>query len=1096
MQLDSCPSPQELAAFAAAGLDPKQRSAVEVHLEACAACATAGSALIGGLRSHPGAGSHAAPDEEHLTAFAPHRYKLHRLVGSGGMGLVYEAEEVHTGRRVALKMAREVEGTPSAVLRHRFFREARVAAFLQHPNIVPVFDISEFPDGVPYYTQRLIAGRSLGSVIAACQGPRERIALLRNFLELCGAIAYAHGRGVIHRDLKPSNVIIGNAGETWVIDWGLARLRPAARPLTLLPGTQTGDEVFEGLRSDPLLTAVGTAVGTPAYMSPEQARGELELVDERSDVWSLGILLFEILAGETAYQGIKAKEILRRLREGAGPRLPKKILKEVPAEVAAIVAKALDVERGGRYPSAVELAADINSWMIGSAVSAHQYGVAERLRRWVRQHAALSLAMVVAAVVGGAWGLTLRAANLRMRQQRADQLFHLGQLAVNTLMFDRAAVDFAGALALDETRTGARIGLAATGDRAPRPLWKQPAPGGRAHGLAFTDSRTVVALGDEGTAAAYDVATGLLLGRRAVLGTSAALAGCANGQVAIAAGTFVETWTVRGGAMGPRLAHPGAVLGVAFSPGCDLLASASSDGVRVFRLPGGEQVARLGEGEETSELTFLAGRRLVWATHTTLHEQADVLDSAAAPGGWTAPVDIRRLAFAGSRLEAILEGGAVVRFDVSKPAIPPPLPDVTRGLVATEVFISAEDRVEVVFLKGGWISMFDGDTGHSFARLAGMSYPLRSGALSADGRWLAAGSEDRLLRIFDLSLSRSYAGFHPQERSPPLALDGSPRGDLLASLETDGAVRLWDAATGRPRPVLGRHQGKAASLRFSPDGLRLASSGADGLRLWDLGVGAKGPEGGPLGALAWLRAGALAAARGDGSLARRDLAGNWSTLHTHHQHPVASLASSPDGRLLASGDTDGTLLIFDLDEGRVQSRMRTDADPVEVLAFSRDGKRVASGGRGSTIHVWDVASGLLLQDLTEYGTDAVMALDFAPETRGTPAPGALLAGYRGGRLVLWGKGELTPLVTLQPGATMVAGVRFSPDGRRAALLDVNDNLRILPLEADLGPDPLARLMREYKFESAGIDVMRDEVALVPPALAPPENKPDAGAEGP
>src|SRR5258708_2502299 len=161
---EPCPTAEDLAAFAAAGLDARRRSALEAHFETCEACATCVAALIG----RPSGDAVGPAEMDELAASAPPSYRLHRLVGSGGMGFVYEAEEVRTGRRVALKMAREMEGTSSEALRRRFFREARVASFLEHPNIVPVFDVSEFPDGAPYYTQRLIEGRSLGALIAGC----------------------------------------------------------------------------------------------------------------------------------------------------------------------------------------------------------------------------------------------------------------------------------------------------------------------------------------------------------------------------------------------------------------------------------------------------------------------------------------------------------------------------------------------------------------------------------------------------------------------------------------------------------------------------------------------------------------------------------------------------------------------------------------------------------------------------------------------------------------------------------------------------------------------------------------------------------------
>ena len=266
-----CPSPEDLDGFATGlGLDPASRAALEGHFADCAICASLVAALI--ASEFPEAPARLEHDDE-LEAAGP-RYKLLRLLGSGGMGAVYEAEEVRSGRLVALKLAHERGGTSGAALVERFQRETRIASLLEHPNILPVFDVGVFPDGMRYFTQRLVKGRSLGVAIAACSGPAERIAMLPQFRDLCDAIAYAHRLGIVHRDLKPGNTILGPAGEAWVIDWGLARVVGSAH----VEADRAG--AAEKL-SNPGLTAAGTTLGTPAYMSPEQARGEIDSIDER-----------------------------------------------------------------------------------------------------------------------------------------------------------------------------------------------------------------------------------------------------------------------------------------------------------------------------------------------------------------------------------------------------------------------------------------------------------------------------------------------------------------------------------------------------------------------------------------------------------------------------------------------------------------------------------------------------------------------------------------------------------------------------------------------------------------------------------------------
>jgi WD40 repeat protein len=264
-----------------------------------------------------------------------------------------------------------------------------------------------------------IRGRALASVLRECRSLDDRLALLVHFRHVCEAIAYAHSRGVVHRDLKPDNVMVGEFAETLVVDWGLAKVRgesdPQPRPSASIGGTGSsrGMQVVSGSDSDAARTIDGHAIGTPAYMSPEQARGDLERIDERSDVWGLGAILFEILTGRPPYLG-SAFDVVRQIRESRAPRV-REVLPDAPPELCAIADRALMHDPSSRYPGAQELAAEIAAFQDGRQVRAYEYSAWDQVRRFVRRNRAASIAVAVVAVS------TIVAAALITRSWLAEQ---------------------------------------------------------------------------------------------------------------------------------------------------------------------------------------------------------------------------------------------------------------------------------------------------------------------------------------------------------------------------------------------------------------------------------------------------------------------------------------------------------------------------------------------------------------------------------------------------------------------------------------------------------------------------------------------------
>jgi len=327
----------------------------------------------------------------------PGRYILKGVIGRGGQSVVHLAMDQSLGRPVAFKQPigdpAPEPVTPGLSSREvRFVREARITAQLDHPGIAPVHEIGRRKDGSLYATQKLIRGRTLSAELSACSGPEARLALLPGLLGACQAVAFAHARGVIHRDLKPMNIMVGEMGEVVVLDWGLARARGEASGES--PSHDAPVEAPLEPSHDPEETRAGAIIGTPHYMSPEQALGEVGSVDERSDVWGLGVILYELLTGVRPFQGESSQAVLKAVAAGSVAPV-RRILPAAPVELAAVAERALSRDPARRYANAGELADELSRFLTGRLVAAHTYSTSDLVRRWLRRHAALVTATAV-----------------------------------------------------------------------------------------------------------------------------------------------------------------------------------------------------------------------------------------------------------------------------------------------------------------------------------------------------------------------------------------------------------------------------------------------------------------------------------------------------------------------------------------------------------------------------------------------------------------------------------------------------------------------------------------------------------------------------
>jgi serine/threonine-protein kinase len=438
-----------LASWVPAGSET--RTGTDPELEACLTV-LAGSRTAG--TTWPGTTGRAAPAAIGTPTSSGLRFRILRSLAQGGLGEVFVARDEELRREVALKA---IQGpyAADADCRYRFQLEAEITGRLEHPGVIPVYGLGQDEWGRPFYAMRLIRGESLKDAIAhfhqgqhaqrdARDGALGLRALLGRFVDVCNAIAYAHSRGVLHRDLKPSNVMLGPYGETLVVDWGLAKAagRPDSVPAiddeTLRPESASATDS----------TLPGAKLGTPGYMSPEQAAGDIDRLGPASDVYSLGATLYTILTGRLPFEGSDVLVALQKVQRGDFPP-PRLVNPRVPPALDAICRKAMALRMEDRYAGPRALADDIERWLADESVAAYREPASLRLARWGRRHRSLvaATAVLVATATGALAVSTFLIGREAQRREverlRAEENFQQARAAVDQMLTEVAEVELA-----------------------------------------------------------------------------------------------------------------------------------------------------------------------------------------------------------------------------------------------------------------------------------------------------------------------------------------------------------------------------------------------------------------------------------------------------------------------------------------------------------------------------------------------------------------------------------------------------------------------------------------------------------------------------
>ena len=977
---------------------------------------------------------------------SPDRYSMRRRVGRGGMGIVMSARDLILQREVAMKLMFD-RAKPSSVA--RFYQEAQITAQLEHPNIVPVHELNLNDGDKPFYTMKLVRGTSLKKVLERLgnEDPAYReqwplSALLTVFQKVCDAIAFAHARGVIHRDLKPDNIMLGGYGEVQVMDWGLAKILGQESPSGIHSPVAVSDPMStsSGEKSTVDVTMSGTIIGTPQYMSPEQASGDIALMDACTDIYSLGVILYHILALRVPFEGRTTEEVLRNVRAGralplaeAGTR--KKLVHipggRVPESLVAVVAQAMALEKGDRYGEVTSLQADIKAYQDGFATSAEHAGMWKLAGLFIRRNRAVSAAVLALMVAG-----VVFAFNLKRERDRATEASQQAQVARGIADEQRNAAE--DHLYLSEMLQAGRH-LADGRPESARELLArhQVEPSGR--NLREWEWYYLLGEANQDRLHVQAHAHGVFSLAASADGSRLATGG-GDGEVAI--------WQARGLVPEFRLpAVAGRVWSVAWHQGGKLLAAGYEHGlVRVWNLETRQSVA------EFRGSTDAAIRSVQWrpdsADQPTLvigsSEKEILLWRPLAPGQEGTPQVFASTAGKVVSLHWSADGArlAAAEMDAGKPI---------------EVFA------------------FDSRNKILSATVAAGNDALAI-AMNPSGKYVAAGSKHLLVLVYDLE-TKAPVFSEALHRGFVSGLAWSPDGRMLATASHDGTIRVSDPVQGKlPVRILSGHRDAVNALIWTTlpalpgagtKPTALFSGGADGtLRAWSVqqGVEFEVKDRNWIAATYWNPEGSrVAVASFRDQIYLCDPATGQSVPIPAIRGNFFDVAWSPSGDRLATTSRDNGLVeTFEAASGRP---LGTYGLPRAYrVAWSASGKYLAACGPEGA-RVWNTKTGALVASIPLHSG----SLLWHPDER------QIILGGENGAIEIWDALEGTLVATWrQPPATpdsivvsptepphRVFDLRWSPDHRSVAFATQDSMVGIL--DASNG-----RLLRTFPGHTSGV----------------------------
>jgi eukaryotic-like serine/threonine-protein kinase len=948
-------------------------------------------------------------------------YKLLQQIGEGGFGVVYMAEQEQPVRRlVALKIIKPGMDTSQVIA--RFESERQALALMDHPNIARVLDAGATGSGHPYFVMELVKGVPITDFCDKNHLATD--ARLKLFLNVCHAIQHAHHKGIIHRDIKPSNVMVtlhDGIPVVKVIDFGVAKA------------------TVQKLTERTLFTAYGQMLGTPAYMSPEQAEMSGLDIDTRSDVYSLGVLLYELLTGTTPLEANRLREagyaeMQRLIREEDPPRPStrlsslgdsatgvagnrglevKRLVQLLASDLDWVVMKALEKDRNRRYDTPASFAEDIERYLADETIEARPASAGYRLRKILRRNKGpvLSASLIFLALVSGVFGTTLGLFEAKRHEGEAKRQ---EQLAVAAQKQEALRAD-------SEAKLAKENGLLAQSERDASTLARnnQKIAEGKAAELKVALAQSYFRQGLR----EYDA--GRPNSALADLTRALAMTGPEHPLCTSYRRVLVDRCLQGGKQLLPPLWHAGPVRTVAFSPDGTRVVTGSLDKTaRIWDVSTGASLGKKMEHERAVEGVAFSpdGTRLItrsgkltrlWDGYSgaplgaVMEHEGDVTSAMFSPDA--------TFVVTGSR-----DGTA--RLWNAHSGVPT-TPRMRHDASVYCVTFSPDGRRVAtgcgVGVRTGSAQLWDATTGGAVGKVMRHSDIVYSVVFSPDGTRILTGSQDGTARVWD---AQSGAPIGPLiRRDCPIGnAIFSPDGTRILTHDGDFGweyrsytAQLWDAMTGAPVGAAMNHEGYVQAIAFSPDGTRVVTASQGRVaRLWD------GYTGGPVGEV------------------------------MKHQSYVGSVAFSPDGTRLLTGSDDNTARLWSADTGiPIGQEMRhPHQDHGTAVAFSPDGTRVITGsakpGKGrviGTAHLWDAHTGAPIGEEMQHERQ-VTSVAFSPD--GTRVATGSGRWNSGGLAELWDAHTGVRVGQAIRHAHLVWQVAFNPDGTRVVTSSQDGTARL------------------------------------------------------
>ena len=973
-------------------------------------------------------------------------YDIESSIGMGGMATVYKATQQRPRRPVALKvMKRGLAGTSA---RRRFEFETEVLARLRHPGIAQIFEAGasneDTGSSIPYFAMEYVTDARPLTTFADEQslGLRERVTI---FAMVCDAVQHGHQNGVIHRDLKPGNILVDADGQPKVIDFGIAR------------STEVDQELITQH------TDIGQLIGTLNYMSPEQCTHSSAELDVRTDVYSLGVILYEMLCGRRPLElsRVALPEALRRIQNDTAIR-PSATDSALRGDLEAIVLKALAKEPDRRYRSAAELGNDLRRHLRHETVEARSPTALYQLKLFAQRNRSLVGAIAVVMVI-----LIVSTAVSVYLAHEAIVEARSRSIAEATAVRERDTARWQGYIAT----VGAAQGAHETGefrrmrkrlDQAPAELrgWEWEF----LSSLANPSVKTIDAHEDMITVMSADANTTRL--------ATAAMDGS------------VRIWDAKTQSLiAQTTGHSVRVLALAVSPDGTFVVSGSLDQtVRICDAQTGRRRHTL-EGHSGEILTVdvnsqnvivsvAANELRMWdgATGEPLGELRD----------W--PRELRGAAFSpdGERFCTWGESGELWIHEANSGEV---VRRLNHGGAVHTVIFSGDKRFLISGGEDGVIRVWRIETGEQINSMHGSLSIVRALALTSDDQLLAAGQGDRSIYLWSVhgsnppiilqghaeivaglqfslnddvlysaSWDRSIRVWDMNEPEPNRTMRGpdggvygvtfNPDGSLIAVSSAVGSIELWDSILGTSLGTLQGHRGTVYSVTFSPDGLRLLSASQDQtVKIWNAVTGKEiatlRGHTGPVWRAAYSPEGQHIVSGSGDTTARIWDARSGALLETFsgHTERINSVAFSPDGTKVASASRDHSVRLWDVEAGKLIRTLHGHESDVFDVVFSADGKMLYSGSRDQTVRIWDVETGESLNRLGGHG-------QFITSLALSPDGSRLAAGSWFREILLWDLETGDTVATFKAHDNAIRAIAFDPAGRRLVSGSIDQTARV------------------------------------------------------